>query len=274
MNKDYRYYQKGFNYQYDTWHTLGRNMILYVHSGSGNIISREKNYPITGGCLCFVGSNKFYYTLPDVPEEYIRSKIFLSNRMLDKLLTLFPEESQIQTRFAPNTLVYAQLKPEDIENVERIFNELNLLADHDYYHEAIISSLYTRLLIYLNENATDRIPPSPGTIPKAVEYINSHIDQDIEIDDICAAIHVSKYYFCRKFKQATGTTVMSYILNTRIASAKTMLENPSITIGEVSEKCGFSSISYFCRVFKEKTDMTPLQFQKQLQKNNISISSK
>ena len=98
--------------------------------------------------------------------------------------------------------------------------------------------------------------------------------ENIEIDDICDAIHVSKYYFCQKFKQVTGTTVMNYILNTRIASAKSMLENPALSISEVSEQCGFSSISYFCRVFKEESGMTPLQFQKKLQAKKVAISSK
>ena len=273
MNKDYRYYQLGFNYRYDTWHTVGRNMILYVHSGSGNVVSREQNYPITRGCLCFVGANKFYYTLPDIPEEYIRSKIFLSNQALDRILSLFPEESKMKKRFAPNTLVYAQIDLENMGRVEKIFEELSRYADHEYYHDALITSLYTRLLIDLNENATDSVPPSSGTIPKAVEYINSHIYQNIEIDDICDAIHVSKYYFCRKFKQVTGTTVMNYILSTRITSAKSMLENPALSISEVSEQCGFSSISYFCRVFKEESGMTPLQFQKKLQAKKVAISS-
>ena len=273
MNKDFRYYQSGFNYRYDTWHTVGRNMILFIHSGSGNIVSREQNYPITRGCLCFVGANKFYYTLPNIPEEYIRSKIFLSTEALNNILTLFSEDSQMKERFTPSTLVYAQIDSENIERVEKIFEELSRFADHEYYHDALITSLYTRLLIDLNENATDRVPPSSGTIPKAVEYINSHISQNIEINDICAAIHVSKYYFCRKFKQVTGTTVMNYILNTRIATAKSMLENPILSIGEVSEKCGFSSISYFCRVFKEASDMTPLQFQKWLQEKDVSISN-
>jgi AraC-like DNA-binding protein len=93
-----------------------------------------------------------------------------------------------------------------------------------------------------------------------VEYINTNIFSELSIDAICAAIHTSKYHFCRQFKKATGLTVSNYILKTRIVMAEGMLQNSDATIGEVSEKCGFCSISYFCRVFKDETGMTPRQY--------------
>ena len=264
MNKNVRIRQTGFNNRYNTWHTLNRNMILYVHSGSGSIIDRERNYPITPGCLCFVGSNRFYYTLPDAPAEYIRSKIFLSNQELDAVLALFPECLHMKERFTPNSMVYAQTDPEKSHRIEGLFKELLHYADRDYYHDALLTSDYIKLLIDLNENVTATVFPASGMVQKAVEYINSHIHENIRIDSICLAIHVSKYYFCKKFKQSTGITVMNYILKTRIISAKNMLENSSLTIGEISERCGFSSQSYFCRVFKEESRMTPLQYQKKI----------
>ena len=82
MNKNIRIRQTGFDNRYNTWHTLNRNMILCCHAGSGSIVDRQGNYPIGPGCLCFVGANRFYYTLPDIPEEYVRSKVFLSNEEL------------------------------------------------------------------------------------------------------------------------------------------------------------------------------------------------
>lgn len=75
---------------------------------------------------------------------------------------------------------------------------------------------------------------------------------------------MSKYYFCKKFKQVTGLTVMRYILKMRIGTAKNMLENTDLSIGRISEQCGFSSQSYFCRVFKEEWGITPLQYQKSI----------
>ena len=264
MNKNLRIRNTGFDNRYNTWHTINRNMILYVHSGSGRIISRDRTYPITPGCLCFVGSNCFYYTLPDDPESYVRSKIFLSNRELEKVLALFPESLRMKERFAASAMVYAQPDPECARRIDELFGELYHYASRDCYLEALLFGSYARLLIDLHENATESTVSASGIVQKAVEYINSHIYEDIRIDSICAAIHVSKYYFCKKFKQSTGLTVMNYILKTRIISAKNMLENSDLSIGQISDRCGFSSQSYFCRVFKEEAGMTPLQYQKNL----------
>ena len=269
MNKQKYVKQTGYDSRYKTWHTINRNMILYIHSGSGSIVSGERNYPITPGCLCFVGSNKFYYTLPNDPEKYIRSKLFLSNEQLQSVLSLFPEFLQMHEQFNPNSLVYAQMKPEDRPRIEQFFHEIAHQTNPDYYYDALNYSNYIQLLITIHENATDVFFPSAGMLQKAVEYINNHIHEQISIGSVCAEIHVSKYYFCRKFKQATGYTVMEYILKTRIILAKNMLENTKTTIGEISERCGFSSQSYFCRVFKEETGITPLQYQKQRQSKTV-----
>ena len=42
MNQNIRIMQTGFNARYNTWHTINRNMIMYVHSGTGSIIDRAK----------------------------------------------------------------------------------------------------------------------------------------------------------------------------------------------------------------------------------------
>ena len=84
------------------------------------------------------------------------------------------------------------------------------------------------------------------------------------MDEICREIHISKYYFCRKFKKTTGFTVMDYVLKTRIVAAKGLLSETELSISEISNRCGFGSISYFCRVFKEHTGLTPLQYRKKI----------
>lgn len=61
--------QKGMDPYYKIWHTTGKNMIFYIYSGTGSIVTGEQNYPIVPGCLCFIGADKFHYTLPEVDIE-------------------------------------------------------------------------------------------------------------------------------------------------------------------------------------------------------------
>jgi AraC-like DNA-binding protein len=55
---------------------------------------------------------------------------------------------------------------------------------------------------------------------------------------------------------------MDYILKTRIAMAKELLCEADMSVTEISESCGFSSISYFSRTFKNETGMSPLKYKK------------
>ena len=75
-------------------------------------------------------------------------------------------------------------------------------------------------------------------------------------------VNVSKFHLCRCFREHTGMTVMDYILSTRIILAKNELTKTDESILCISEKCGFSSVSYFCRVFHRKEGCTPLQYRK------------
>lgn len=260
MENDFRIRQVGYDNRYNTWHTLYRNMILYCHGGNGSIISRERNYPLTAGCLCFVGSNKSYYTLPNAPQEYVRSKVYLTDGDLEKVLALFPESMKMRERFSAESMVYALPEAAEQPRIAAIFDEVQRLGEREEYRDAILVGQFIRLLMMLDQYATDIPFPTSGMVQKAVEYINVHIHEDLSIERICDAIHVSKYYFCRKFKQSTGLTVMNYILKTRIISAKNLMETTNLTIGQISQRCGFSSQSYFCRVFKQECGVTPLKF--------------
>ena len=255
-------HQIGIDAYYKTWHTSGRSMIMYMHSDGGSIVSAKQNYPIKKGGLCFIGGNHFHYTLPDDPSSYDRSKIFLSIDALEQLLKLFPEELHMPEEFGPNALVYTQLGPEDQQLAEQILDTICRYQEDPRYLEPILKSCYMSLLVSLHKNQIMFTATSSDIIQKAVEYINQHIAENICMDEICREIHISKYHFCRKFKKVTGFTVMDYVLKTRIVIAKSILSDTDLPISEVSNQCGFGSTSYFCRIFKESTGLTPSQYRK------------
>jgi AraC-like DNA-binding protein len=138
-----------------------------------------------------------------------------------------------------------------------------LHSGDDNASDMIFTSCIIRLLVFISQYKVDAITPPKSSVQKAIDYINANIRYDVTIDGVCEYTHTSKYHFCRSFKRATRLTVMEYILKTQIILAKTLLESKTLSIGEISDTCGFSSVSYFCRVFKEHTSQTPLQYKKQ-----------
>lgn len=262
MNNNSYIHEIGIDPYYKIWHASRRNMIMYMHTDGGSIVSTQQNYPIKKGGLCFIGGNHFHYTIPDDPPNYERSKLFLSPEALDNLLLLFPKELDMPAVFNPNTLVYTQLDAGEQQYVEQILDNLQRYTHSKHYLDPVLKSGYIALLVCLHKNQIQVKASSGDMIQKAVEYINQHISESISMDDICRQIHISKYHFCRHFKKTTGFTVMDYVLKTRIVAAKSMLTDTTLPVSEISSRCGFSSTSYFCRVFKEHTDLTPLQYRK------------
>ena len=64
-------------------------------------------------------------------------------------------------------------------------------------------------------------------------------------------------YFCRIFKQATGATFTEYINFVRVCKAERMLARSDVSILDISEAVGFSSVSYFNRIFKKYKSCSP-----------------
>ncbi len=244
------------------WHSspIDQNMIIYMHSDGGSIVSRENIYPIKPGVLCFVGARKYHYTMPDVPEQYDRSKLFFSADILAKTLDLISDGRHF-SGFTPDSLCYAEIPEDSREKVVEIFSEIAAAYGASYYTATVISCL-VKLLVLIDRYALKSSEPVMGSLGGAIKYINRNIFHEIDIDEICASIHMSKYHFCRIFKKSMGMTVMDYILKTRIILAKNMLDKENVSVTEVSERCGFSSVSYFCRIFKNNVGVSPLQYRK------------
>lgn len=256
------FHQRGMDSHYKIWHATGRNMLIYMYSEGGGIVCSEKIYPIRPGVLCFVGAGKYHYTMPDDPKQYDRSKVFLTSDEMLKMLEMFPEKSEFMRTFTEEAFVYARIDEQDRSKVEQLFEEIVEFAEEEEYAGAALYSGYMKLLIYLHKNILEGVSPTAGGMQTAVAYINEHIREDMSIDEICEAAHCSKYHFCRQFKKVTGMTVMNYIRKTRIVMAEAMLLKGDASIGDISERCGFSSMAYFSRVFKEDTGVSPLQYRR------------
>lgn len=258
--KEIVFHEIGKDAMYKIWHALDGAMFIYIHAGDGSIVCSEKAYPIRKGVLCFVGAGKYHYTMPEVPKHYDRSKLFLSTEEIKSITSVLPKSDM----FSADTFVYAQIPESEQASVEQIFEKMTRCASREPYSSWMRMSCTVDLMVFLHTYTIENLPAGTGIVSRGAEYINSHIHQELCLDGICDGIHVSKYHFCRLFKKTMGVTVMEYILKTRIVMAKQLLSHEALSVTEIAARCGFGSISYFSRIFKEETGETPMQYKKRM----------
>ncbi len=95
------------------------------------------------------------------------------------------------------------------------------------------------------------------SIQQALDFIESNLDQPIDLDTIASATFYSKYHFHRLFHLLTGETVGNYIRKRRLTEAMYELKNSNHRILDVAVKFQFDSQESFCRAFKQYFKITP-----------------
>ncbi|MBQ3225247.1 MAG: AraC family transcriptional regulator [Oscillospiraceae bacterium] len=80
------------------------------------------------------------------------------------------------------------------------------------------------------------------------------------LDEVCAGVLFSKSHLKALFKKNTGYSIMDYYTHLKLERAKILINEGNLSISDIAELLGYSSIHYFSRVFKAKTGMTPTEF--------------
>jgi len=113
-----------------------------------------------------------------------------------------------------------------------------------------------------------------GTISKevfaALIYIDAHYKENISLKAVADEVYLSSFYLSRLFKKEVGVNFSTYLLNKRLEDAKMLLESTAISISSISSSLSFSDLSYFCRVFKNYTSLTPKEYRKKQLKEPLN----
>jgi AraC-like DNA-binding protein len=95
---------------------------------------------------------------------------------------------------------------------------------------------------------------------KARNFIHAHSNEELSLGKVARAANTSPNYFSEKFKEATGTTFVSYVARARFEKAAALLRESDLRVSEIAFATGFQSLSQFNRVFKKSSGKSPTEY--------------
>lgn len=100
-------------------------------------------------------------------------------------------------------------------------------------------------------------------IEKITHYIENNVNKALSVESICSALFISKNCLYKSIREYYGCTVNEYITDLRLEAAKARLCETNETVYAVCESSGFDNCTYFSKLFKRKTGLTPTEYRRQ-----------
>lgn len=100
-----------------------------------------------------------------------------------------------------------------------------------------------------------------------IEYMSKNIDKTIKTDEFAELLHMQTTYFIRKFKKQFSIPPIAYFNRLKIYRSMTLLTGTDLPVDKVAQLVGIADSSYFARIFKQHTKITPTMYRNEFKRN-------
>ncbi|WP_059049844.1 response regulator [Paenibacillus senegalimassiliensis] len=162
---------------------------------------------------------------------------------------------------ANRLLIELQIHDAETDSKEKeLFERLYRLETLSELEQAV-----TGYLLEICEKIRDKRRTKPkNAVERIRQVIGAKYGEDLSIEKIAEEVFLSPTYMCFFYKQETGETVVEYLTKVRMEKAKEMLRDPAIKFYEIASKVGYMNPSYFSKLFKKHTGVTPSAYRNEV----------
>lgn len=119
-----------------------------------------------------------------------------------------------------------------------------------------------KIALYEKRKTEEQDAQEERTITGIIRYLQEHLDKEISLTILADEFHLSSQYISQLFKSEIGVNFLAYLTSIRMERAKKLLLATSLSIGEISEKCGYADYRVFTKAFKKEEGSTPSQYRR------------
>lgn len=234
---------------------------LWFREGSASYIVNDKTYRLERGDVIITPPDTLHTISFDNDSIYSRVFIQISNNLLSQIpqqliKNIYDSDKDgciIHSTTAQKYKLYLYF--DDVADLLCARTEKNIF---------LAKLIVMRFALAVNDAAKQALQSESSDeenpiISKIKAYVNENYTGKLNIDELAGVFHMSKYYLCHIFKEATGITIFDYIALRRIDAVKQHLSQ-TCGISDAFTYCGFNDYSSFYRTVKKYTGLKPSDF--------------
>lgn len=191
---------------------------------------KEDEKKLEYGDIVIVNPREIHRTFQQDDSEYERILIHVSDSMLKDLSTA---QTNLLSVFHKNKAHILHFSETDMNRFVHDHMQMrNLWKKKEYGADLLCSAWFQILQQMRMAEGSGEWESAAGFVGEALEYVNTHMTEDISVRDIADALNVSQSYLSHAFKKSTGYGLWNYVISKRLVYAqKLLVEGISVTEG-------------------------------------------
>ena len=234
-------------------HTHNHLELFYIVGGKGQFLIQDQLYPVNSNNLVIINPNVTHteVSLNAQPLEYI---------------VLGIEGIELATSESSNGQFNILDHFESVDISSCLRNILREMEQKNTGYEDVCQAYMEILIIRLMRNTALAVPTESQVVSgnrqcAAVKrYIDLHFKESLTLDQLAEDAHMNKYYLSHAFKRVYGTSPINYMITKRIEESKYLLAETDLSMSQIAQLLGFSSLSYFSQVFRRTQSVSPMEY--------------
>ena len=232
-------------------HRTGRawDGFIYIIRGSCHMtFSDGSSFTTKPHALVYLAKDSLYnMEILEAPYEVIYADFLFDSPEPRKSLICFPDDhSKLERRLLwmkrHDSLKHAGYVSECLALLYRFYAQIQAMEETQY----------------LPSPLRQKIEAAKNTI------LEQYASESLTFASLAESAEMSEVYFRKLFRGQYGISPVQFITQVRLGEAKALLSDTDLSLQEIASRCGFSSLAYFCRVFKGSTEQTPSEYRKKL----------
>ena len=257
------------------------DQIFLVLRGEGKYIARGNEYEISKGKMFFrpAGEESMYlWTSEEVSfalvsfvcdssakESFCNGPIELYDEERAEFLDITKTCERIFESIKENEEIQGMRIREDVPDAVFGFVVSSL--------ERFLSMVWCRLnkvaLVVDESGKVGNFVMESNLVYEVKRFLDRRTCEKVCLKDVCSYFGIGKTALMNKFKRECGVGVMEYFAALKVEAAKKFISTTSMNFFEISEKLGYSTPSYFSKIFKDSTGMSPTEYSRRVSKRRI-----